>query len=205
MGIESMPDKNEFQRVVENYRNSDNHDLSEKVMNWLTTKWCVPRPFVDEFFEIQASSYFLLIWPIFEHDVCNGYMTSSKIRDIAKKYKNCYDEMCIDDILKRFYDRYTDRNSPDSHWNSLCQNDLGEVVSQAERVLNQPWNKSKPVEKIQFGLYVIYRFRNNIFHGNKTVLEWLRNKPQIEDCVLVLLRLTEFHDKLKASLEKNKA
>ena len=69
--------------------------------------------------------------------------------------------------------------------------------SSAERVLNKDWSKCDPVAKLQFGLYVIYRFRNNIFHGNKTIFEWLNNREQIEDCVIVLLRLTEFYDKIK--------
>jgi hypothetical protein len=104
--------------------------------------------------------------------------------------------MAIDDTLYRFYVRYKDHGSPYSDWNKLCHNDYGNAKGASERVLNRPWNKSSSTDKLQFGLYVIYRFRNNIFHGNKEIIEWLGNRPQIEDCVMVLLKLTEQHDRM---------
>ena len=122
-------------------------------------------------------------------------MDTKKILGIAKKYKCCYEDMQIDGILKKFYDRYGNRHKPYSNWDSLCHDDYGKAKQVAERVLNNDWDNTGAVDKLQFGLYVIYRFRNNIFHGNKSVLEWLNNQPQIEDSVMVLLKLTEFHDK----------
>ena len=194
-----MREKNELKNAIEAARNNNSSGLTETVEEWLAHKWAVPKEYAAEFFKIQASSYFLLIWPIFEHDVCDGFMETRKILDVAQAYRDCYDEMDIDAILNKFYDRYKERNSPYSNWNGLCHDDYGEAKSNAERVLNKDWNKSGPVAKLQFGLYVIYRFRNNIFHGNKTIFEWLRNREQIEDCVMVLLRLTEFHEKMQAN------
>ena len=37
-----------------------------------------------------------------------------------------------------------------------------------------------------FLTFVVYRFRNNIFHGNKRVDAWLRFQPQIQDCIRVM-------------------
>ena len=169
--------------------------LTERVVEWLADRWDVPPGYVNEFFEMQASTYFLLVWPIFEQKVCDGFMETGKMLNIALKFADGYDELAIDDILHRFYVRYKDHSSPYSDWNNLCHNDSWEAKSTPERVLNRPWDKSSSTDKLHFGLYVIYRFRNNIFHGNKQIFEWLRNRPQIEDCVMVLLKLTEQHDK----------
>ena len=38
-------------------------------------------------------------------------------------------------------------------------------------------------------LVVVYRFRNNIFHGNKGVDSWLQYRPQIEKCTNVMQHL----------------
>ena len=191
-----MSDTNKYRNAIEESRDLPDSKLTERVVKWLANRWDVPPGYVDEFFEMQASTYFLLVWPIFEQKVCDGFMETGKMRNIAMKFTDCYDELAIDDILRRFYDRYKDRNLPESNWASLCQNDHWEAKSTSERVLNQPWNKSKPTDKLQFGLYVIYRFRNNIFHGNKKIFEWLQNRPQIEDCVMVLLKLTEQYDRM---------
>ena len=192
-----MTEKNEIKSAIEAARNSSNAEITELVEQWLANKWCVPPGFVDDFFEMQISTYFLLVWPIFEHDVCDGFMETGKILDVARKFGNCYDEMDIDVILKKFYERYKDRNSPNSNWNGLCHDDSSRAKSNAERVLNIGWNRSDSVAKLQFGLYVIYRFRNNIFHGNKQIFEWLHNREQIEDCIRVLLSLTVFYEKTK--------
>ena len=188
-----MSERNEFARAIDDNRNRGDSKISETVEEWFAKKWDIPKGYAAEFFKIQASTYFLLTWPIFEHDVCAGFMDTKKILGIAKKYQHCYDDMQIDSILKTFYVRYEHRYN--SNWDSLCHDDDSKAKSVAERVLNRDWNISGIVDKLQFGLYVIYRFRNNIFHGNKSVLEWLNNQPQIEDSVMVLLKLTEFHDK----------
>lgn len=44
-------------------------------------------------------------------------------------------------------------------------------------------------EKLHFILYVVYRYRNNIFHGSKGVESWIRFKPQMERCVKVMIEI----------------
>lgn len=38
-------------------------------------------------------------------------------------------------------------------------------------------------EKMQLALYVLYRYRNNIFHGNKGARSWNQYIEQIDQCV----------------------
>ena len=48
-------------------------------------------------------------------------------------------------------------------------------------------------------VFVIYRFRNNIFHGNKGVGSWLQYKEQIKWCFTVMQLLISL-----SSCESNK-
>lgn len=40
--------------------------------------------------------------------------------------------------------------------------------------------------KLKLILFVVYRFRNNIFHGNKGVNSWIQYTEQIRHCVQVM-------------------
>ena len=44
-------------------------------------------------------------------------------------------------------------------------------------------------QKMLFILYVVYRYRNNIFHGTKGVESWIKYKFQIEKCVNVMMEI----------------
>ena len=45
--------------------------------------------------------------------------------------------------------------------------------------------------QLQFLVYIVFRYRNNIFHGNKGALTWLRYEEQIEKCTEIMLLLLE--------------
>lgn len=43
--------------------------------------------------------------------------------------------------------------------------------------------------------YIVYRYRNNMFHGNKGLESWLQFEEQIKDCITVMKKLTVLPDK----------
>jgi len=51
-------------------------------------------------------------------------------------------------------------------------------------------------EKFEFLIYIVYRYRNNIFHGNKGVTSWTKYEEQIDKCVQVMTFLIDEYNKL---------
>ena len=48
---------------------------------------------------------------------------------------------------------------------------------------------------------VVYRFRNNMFHGNKGVASWLRYREQIALCVLAMQEFIAHAEALTPTME----
>jgi len=55
-----------------------------------------------------------------------------------------------------------------------------------KKILTKDISNLKPDEVIFFLVLVVYRYRNNIFHGNKGVESWLQFKDQIEYCIRIM-------------------
>jgi len=57
-----------------------------------------------------------------------------------------------------------------------------------------------------FTIFVVYRYRNNIFHGNKGVASWLKFQDQIKLCIKVMQTLISFVvEELKKAAEQGDA
>jgi hypothetical protein len=52
-----------------------------------------------------------------------------------------------------------------------------------EKIFSKKLNELDTYETTFMLLVVIYRFRNNIFHGNKGVQSWLVYREQIDLCI----------------------
>jgi hypothetical protein len=50
-------------------------------------------------------------------------------------------------------------------------------------LLKRPFNSLSAEEQVFIAVLTTYRYRNNIFHGNKGVDSWLEYKPQIRRCI----------------------
>ena len=97
----------------------------------------------------------------------------------------------LDPIINRFFIRYNlsnDENNPrliklqpekdvnDYYKRILRKNDFKDVTTQ---------------EKISLLLFVIYRYRNNIFHGAKSIDQWSQYTDQINDCLIGMMNIAD--------------
>ena len=121
--------------------------------------------------------HFLIAWSLFESKCFDGFMKLQAIDDFADRLANkeSFDVECISVAAAHFHSRYQDqalydhlihkKNSP--RMVNLLKANLG-VLS--------------PSDKVFAVAFTVYRFRNNIFHGNKGVDSWLQFGTQIELC-----------------------
>jgi hypothetical protein len=129
----------------------------------------------------KSALHFLLTWTLFESKCFNGYVQEKEI----KKYANrIADESELQfhelrDIAKYFHDRYQDKK--------LLRNLLHQKQAEPlKALLEKPMTSLAKSEIIYFVVFVLYRFRNNMFHGNKGIESWLRFKEQIDRCTKVM-------------------
>lgn len=121
------------------------------------------------------------MWSIFEQQLFNGFL---KFRDL-KTYSNDHLEKwndALENEFQYFHDRYQDKKT----FRNLLHKDNYEeitniIISEKSKITNN--------QKMLFLLYVVYRYRNNIFHGTKGVESWIQFKPQIEKCVDIMIMM----------------
>lgn len=151
---------------------------------------------IQDMLNNQIAVSYLLIWPIFERRHFGGFMKQEKIQTAADILKDDYDnalKLGLDPIAKRFFTRYNiydNRNNP-------CYRELQPEPRYRSQKFKLICSKRFFVnlntsDKIYLLLYVIYRYRNNIFHGYKSIEKWSQYTDQIQDCLTGMMLLSNY-------------
>ena len=112
----------------------------------------------------SAILHFSLLWSLFESKFCNEGANATSIHSKCEELRDIFEINQFNKFLTYFQDRYITDNSTNEKFNSLNfrGNDRRELV---ERVLNSETTDN--VDVITALLIIVYRLRNNLFHGVK--------------------------------------
>lgn len=138
--------------------------------------------------DLDLAKDFLILWSIFETKIrsCFGNQNTQINIPMIKKYvENYLDENVlihnpeIDIIYSHFKKRYTnDTNKVEALFNFVTINQIFKDL----HAKDDPTEK----EKIIYMGIIIYRFRNNIFHGNKEYFNWNKYREEISYCNYIM-------------------
>lgn len=123
--------------------------------------------------QLDAVSDFTLMWAIFEASESEASNMFDKIKEISEKVVIKLKESCsldeflffLEKPLNYWSKRYIDDNKENYRFEHLGFNE--QAVKVALPVLKEM--DDSPTSKIQTCLYIVYRYRNNLFHGNKDI------------------------------------
>lgn len=133
--------------------------------------------------EEKATTY-LWVWSIFEQQVFNGFVRFPDLQNKARELSGNFNLLGIDSIVNKFYSRYQNQKA----FNNLKHKENAQIIKE---LLSKDFNMLTDEQKILLVLYVAYRYRNNIFHGNKGVMAWVHYTEQINDCITVMMKITD--------------
>lgn len=136
---------------------------------------------IAQILEEPFALHFLIVWSIFEVKCFDGFMKSGNIESFSDRLvQNGFQEDNLNTIVNYFHDRYQDGQL----YKNLLNNKKSEQIKNDEynQIRSKNFKALEDIEKFQFILFVIYRYRNNIFHGNKQVYNWQRYEKQIKKC-----------------------
>ena len=140
-------------------------ELETHVRQWLAKHFDTEEEQIEQMLKTELATTYLLIWPIMEQGLFGGFMQKAKIKDVAAKFEQYYSEIDTKEAAKHFHTRYQDKN----HYRNLKHYD--EYPSVDETIKKQ-FDETNCHERLELLLYVVYRYRNNIFHGNKGIESW---------------------------------
>ena len=127
---------------------------------------------------------FLIAWSLLESRYFEGFGYDKILSEFATKLTedDAFQNKDFLELERYFHDRYQDKK---------CYKNLMHKKSSEELdgILSEKFNTLSDYQLIFMLLFVVYRFRCNIFHGNKGVKSWLKYKKQIGFCFGVMQSL----------------
>lgn len=130
---------------------------------------------------------FLIAWSLFETSCFGGFAKVEDFDDFARDLVSTkgYQPSELMVAANHFHERYQDKK--------LYRNLMHKQKSPCIALIRQKDVGSLSADEIVFFvIFVVYRYRNNIFHGNKGVQSWLKFKHQIKLCINVMQTLITF-------------
>jgi hypothetical protein len=143
--------------------------------------------------------HFLMAWSLFESKCFAGFVKIGVLEQFADRLvTESYRYGEISTIAASFHGRYQD----DEHYRHLMH---GQPSARMEKILASEFDTLEPRDVIFVVLLVTYRFRNNIFHGNKRVRTWLRYKEQIAHCTAAMQSIVSHAEALHPTMRELQA
>lgn len=143
----------------------------------------------------KTAVQFLIAWSLLESKSFSGFLKKKEIASYAQKITDSEDfEIAeIRQIGMYFHERYQD----ETRRKQLLHKDNCAIF---DNILKKPFDRLDEYEVVYLVVYVVYRYRNNIFHGNKKVASWLHYKQQIIYCTHAMQALVT-HNKSQERTE----
>ena len=156
--------------------------MLENLKIWLSKYLGIEDPRQTEsFFRNENVTGFLVMWAIFERDVFSGFVKYRNLASFASQSHDIWNEALNSEFFY-FHNRYQNEVL---YKNLIHKDDFKEI----REIKSKQSSAITDQEKLSIVLYVVYRYRNNIFHGSKGVESWLQFSPQIERCVKIMIEI----------------
>ena len=134
--------------------------------------------------KLEFVTNFLLTWSCFETTIFSTECSKDKVMNLDIKLFNQQLLKRLKLQTKHFFERYQDKDL-------LKKLERKGVPLEIVNYINEERVKGKNMTDLQFLAYVVFRYRNNIFHGNKQMFNWKKYQEQIEMCTDIMMTMVE--------------
>ncbi len=140
---------------------------------WLSNYLSISKEEIEQIGKPDVAG-FLIVWTLFEQKSFNGFIKKSDIIPFAKKHASI-----LSPLFQKHANHFHNRFQDSTMYRHLRHND---TLVEIDTILAKNFSLLNDEDKVTLTLYTLYRYRNNIFHGNKGVLSWMSYKEQINLC-----------------------
>ncbi|WDM21272.1 hypothetical protein [Paenibacillus polymyxa] len=164
-----------------------------EVEQWVKDKLNCRREDIERLFKSKTARNFLIVWNIYEIELFNKYCTLSLLGDVALRLSLSARVGELQGTIEYFHERYYKDKEKYRH---LKNNQR--PVEIPDKVASSPLSECSLEQKIHFLLFVLFRYRNNMFHGNKGLVNWLQYDEQIQSCTKTMCLIIDMYEKIYA-------
>lgn len=149
--------------------------------SWLADLFGQSEFEVERLLRNRCAIHFLIAWSMFEGTCFSGFMRHENIDGFSERIivDEEFNENCLSEAVEYFHKRYKNNDN----YRRLMHR---QKCSELDEIIAKPIGTLTPFEAVFLATWVVYRYRNNIFHGNKGVESWLRYEPQIKLCTGIM-------------------
>lgn len=138
---------------------------------------------VPRLLEDKTAVRFLIAWSLLEPRCFGGFARGKDLSYHCQRLvKEEFDLVPLNPILEHFHSRY---QCEELHLDLMRGNTKPNIKPLLEKSLDELSN----YEKVFLIVSVVFRYRNNIFHGLKSVKSWLEYEEQIDYCIRIMQSL----------------
>lgn len=153
------------------------------VIQWINEK------IIDEGNKIAANDIdevrdFVLLWNLFEDLLCNNNANMNKIDNLIDRFIDILDENKYQEIYEYFHNRYKDDGTK---FKALKLRRPHKNL--VKKILDDEFVDKN--NKLKFIMAIIYRYRNNLFHGEKDMKKIKFQKENFEQTNKFLMYFIE--------------
>ena len=152
--------------------------------SWLANHLGESHEEVERLLSDKATFQFLIAWSLLETNLFSGSATGRNLSGRCRSLvcEEGFDTAPLRPIIEYFHSRYQDQEL------------LGELMGDysgpnIKPLLKKPLDELSDVKRVLLIVVVVYRYRNNIFHGSKRAESWLKFGDQIKYCVQIMQSL----------------
>jgi hypothetical protein len=156
----------------------------EPFNRWFASYFGQDEKEVDLLLQDRLSTNFLLAWSMLESKCFAGQMTTDKLLPYANSTA-ALDILKIHGIRNATEFLHTHYRN-EANYRDLLRRDKSDAF---RKVIDTDYKDLKKPELVFMLLFVVYRFRHNIFDGDKGVRTWLKFHFEIELCTGVMQAL----------------
>jgi hypothetical protein len=147
----------------------------------------------------RTALHFLVAWSLYEAKCFSGYVRLGRMKSFSNRVlAEGFNLDRISENVAFFHARYQD---PRLYGNLMH----GQSCSRMDRILRLNLLSVAERDQVFFAAVVAYRYRNNMFHGNKGVASWLRYAEQIARCTAVIQVFISHAESIRPSLRERAA
>lgn len=140
--------------------------------------------------------HFLVAWSLFESKCIKANANEKTIQVFATQAAISLQSKhpTLEIIGDHFYIRYQNKK--------MLSNLLyGREGGKLKEILTKPKKLLTDLDIIFLVAFVIFRFRNNIFHGNKGVNSWLQFEEQIKFCTSAMQIFISHEENIQSTIK----
>jgi hypothetical protein len=162
---------------------------------------------VSQLLKDPTAVRFLITWSIFETVCFKREMKIDEIRSVAERVVETeeFDVSSIREDAQQFHLRYQNKQLVKNLIHDGKEGPRRPTIKMMNETINPilklTFDRLNDIQIVVLSNFVVYRFRNNIFHGNKDVTSWLQFKEQIDRCTSIMQRLISHAEKIQPQLK----